>query len=59
MSRLELTRMPMGAKASTSALYQAMVDTLGDALYKYALVWADDVIIYSKSMREIIFYYQN
>ena len=52
MPRLELTRMPMGAKASTAALYQAMVTTLGDALYRYALVWADDIIIYSKNMSE-------
>jgi len=27
MPRLELTKMPMGARASTSALYQAMTDT--------------------------------
>lgn len=52
MPRLELTRMPMGAKASTPALYQAMVTTLGDALYKYALVWADDIIIFSNSLEE-------
>ena len=52
MPRLELTRMPMGAKASTAALYQAMVNTLGEALYRYALVWADDIIIYSKSMED-------
>ena len=49
MARLELTRMPMGAKGSMAALYQAMVNTLGDALYKYAMVWADDIIIYSKN----------
>ena len=52
MPRLELTRMPMGARASMSALCQAMGNTLGDALYRYALVWADDVIIFSKSMAE-------
>jgi len=52
--RLMLTRMPMGAKASTAALYQAMVATLGDALYRYALVWADDIIIFSKSEEEHI-----
>jgi len=46
LPRLELTRMPMGAKASMAALYQAMVDTIGEALYQYALVWADDIIIY-------------
>ena len=49
---LQLTRMPMGAKASMSALYQAMTDTLGDALYEYVLVWADDIIIYSKTEEE-------
>ncbi len=49
MPRLELTRMPMGARASTAALYQAMVATLGRALYRYALVWADDIIIYSQN----------
>jgi len=50
VGKLELTI--MGAKASTSALYQAMTATLGDALYRYALVWADDIIVYSKSMEE-------
>lgn len=54
MPHLELTRMPMGAKASMAALYQAMTKTLGDALYKYVLVWADDIIIFSKSMEEHI-----
>ena len=42
----------MGARASTAALYQAMVNTLGDALYRFALVWADDIIVYSKNMQE-------
>ena len=50
--RLELTRMPMGAKASMAALYQAMVSTLGEALYRDALVWADDIIIFSQNMEE-------
>ena len=50
--RLELTRMPMGAKASMAALNQAMTETVGDALYKYVLVWADDIIIYSKTPEE-------
>jgi len=54
MGKFELTRMPMGAKASTAALYQAMIIVLGDALYKYVLVWADDIIIFSKSMEEHI-----
>jgi len=54
MGRLELTRMPMGAKASTSALFQAMTATIGDAYYKYALMWADDIIIYSKNLEEHI-----
>ena len=37
------TRMPMGAKASMAALYQAMIDTLGEAIYRYVclLVCAD------------------
>jgi len=39
LPRLELTRMPMGAKASSAALYRAMANTLGDAVYRYALVW--------------------
>jgi len=52
MPRLELTRMPMGAKDSTAALYQAMVSTFSNALYRYALVWADDIIIYSKSLED-------
>jgi len=39
LPRLELTRMPMGAKASTAALYRTMINTLGDAVYRYALVW--------------------
>jgi len=52
MPKLEFTRMPMGAKASTPALYQAMVTTLADALYRYALVWADDIIVYSNSLEE-------
>ena len=52
MGKFELTRMPMGAKASTAALYQAMITVLGDALYVYVLVWADDIIIFSKSMKE-------
>jgi len=47
-----LTRMPMGAKASTAALYRAMTATLGDALYRYALVWADDIIIFSKNIED-------
>ena len=51
---LVLTRMPMGAKASTAALYQAMVATLGEALYVYVLVWADDIIIFSKTWEEHI-----
>ena len=50
--RLELTRMPMGAKASMSALFQAMTDTIGDALYRYALVWADDITKFSKTEEE-------
>lgn len=54
VGKLELTRMPMGAKASSAALYRAMVDTLGKTLYKYTLVWADDIIIYSKNMEEHI-----
>jgi len=33
IGNLELTRMPIGAKASTSALYQAMVATSGETLY--------------------------
>ena len=52
MPKLELTRMPMGAKASTAALFQAMMATLGNAVYTYALVWADDVIVYSKNYNE-------
>ena len=52
MPKLELTRMPMGAKASTAALFQAMMATLGNAVYTYALVWADDVIVYSKNYEE-------
>ena len=41
--RLQSTRMPMGAKASMAALYQAMIDTLGEAIYRYVclLVCAD------------------
>lgn len=54
MPRLMLTRMPMGVKASTAALYQAMVNTLGDALYRHALVWADDIIIFSKNAEDHI-----
>jgi len=38
IGRLQSTRMQMGSKASMAALYQAMLDTLGDALYRYALV---------------------
>jgi len=38
LPRLELTRMPMGARASMVALYQAMIDILGEALYQYDLV---------------------
>jgi len=52
--KLEMTRMPMGAKASTSALYQAMIAAIGDAYYKNTLVWADDIIIYSKNLEEHI-----
>lgn len=54
-----LTRMPMGAKASTSALYQAMVAALGRALYKYALVWADDIIIFSANIEDHIRHVKN
>lgn len=49
---LELTRMPMGAKASMAALFLAMTETVGDALYRYVLIWADDIIIYSKNEEE-------
>jgi len=52
--KFKLTRMPMGAKASTAALYQAMVATLGEALYRYTLVWTDDIIIFSASLRDHI-----
>ena len=52
MPKLELTRMPMGAKASSAALFQAMMATLGNAVYTHALVWADDVIVYSKDYNE-------
>jgi len=51
MQRLELTRMPMGAKALAAALYQAMTATLDGALYGYVLVWTDDIIIY-KTLEE-------
>lgn len=54
LGRFELTRMPMGAKASTSALYQAMTAIFADVLYKYVLIWADDIIIFSKTMEEHI-----
>ena len=54
LPRLQLTRMPMGAKASMAALYQAMVDTMGEALYVYVVIWADDIIIFSKTMEEHI-----
>ena len=54
MPRLELTRMPMGSKASAAALYQAMVSTLGDTLYRCALVYADDIIIFSNSLEDHI-----
>jgi len=54
-----LTRMPMGAKVSTSALYQAMVAALGRALYKYALVWADDIIIFSANIEDHIRHVKN
>jgi len=51
--------MPMGAKASTAALYQAMVNSLGDALYRYALVWADDIMIYSKTPTDHVTHVDN
>jgi len=41
--------MPMGAKASTAAPYQAMVNTMEEASYKYVIVWADYIMIYSKN----------
>ena len=31
-----------------------MTNTIGDAFYKYAVVWADDIIIYSKSLKDYI-----
>ena len=37
--RLQSTRMPMGAKASMAALYQAMIDTLGEAIYRYVCLY--------------------
>jgi len=54
LPRMELTRMPMGAKASTAALYQAMCNTLGETMFVYTLVWADDIMVYSKSFEEHI-----
>jgi len=54
LPRLESTRMPMGAKASTAALYQAIVNTVGEALYQYVVVWADDMLIYSPSIEDHI-----
>ena len=38
LPRIELTRMPMDAKASIAILYRAKINTLGDAMYNYALV---------------------
>jgi len=35
-----------------AALQQAMVATLGEALYHHVAFWADDLIVYSKSMEE-------
>ena len=54
LQRLEFVRIPMGPKASMAALYQAMVSTLGEALYVYVLVWADDIIIFSKNIEDHI-----
>jgi len=54
LPQLELTRMPMGAKASTAALYRAVMNTLSEAVYVYVLVWADDILIYSQNIEDHI-----
>jgi len=54
MPKLELTRIPMGTKTSTAALYQAREKYTRRDLYRYVLVWADDIIISGSSMEEHI-----
>lgn len=50
--RYQLTRMPMGAVASMAALNTAIQQVLGDVISEYVAVWADDVVIYSKTKEE-------
>ena len=52
MPRMELTRMPMEAKASMAPLNQAMMATLGEAMYEWVACYADDLLVYSKTMEE-------
>ena len=51
--KLQLTRMPIDAKASMAAQYQAIMDTLGETIYRYALAWPDDIMIFNKSENHI------
>lgn len=50
--RYQLTRMPMGAVASMAALNTAIQQVLGDVISDFVAVWADDVVIYSKTKEE-------
>ena len=50
LCRQVLTCMPMSSKAFITAWCQTMIDALGQASYKYALVWANSIIIYNKNV---------
>ena len=43
-----------GANFSFCQCYEAMVNTLGEALYKYVMIWADDIIVFSRNMEDHI-----
>lgn len=48
----EFNRMPFGLANAPSTFQRAMNDILKKALYKYCLVYLDDVIIYSSTFEE-------
>ena len=48
----EYTRMPFGLTNAPAVLQRAMQSVLGDALGKYAMVYLDDVVIFSRHEEE-------